>query len=239
MSRIAIIVRLTGGGIDHSSHAEGTDQPILYHLLSEARAELQSALKDVAEAVQEGHRDDEYLVTDYFLHDTQTGRSYDLAWAPAKDALLVRVSHEAALSQLVKLLAEPACPAEERAFHLDVAKTSLEFGLADHRDTVAILIPSQDGPNWDRHAIAPSSMAGALAVAYVDDACARANALQAAIDECELEDDGMTVSDRIDAFLEEAGFTVLSNDQGNLRTAKPWDAYEPEIADELASFPAP
>lgn len=239
MSRIAVMVRLAGGGAVQSSQAEVTDQPLRYPLLSEARAELQSTLKDVAQAVQDGHMDDDYRVTDYFLHDTQTGRSYDVAWAPAKDALLVRMSHEAALSQLVKLLAEPACATEERAFRLDLAKTALEFGLADHRNTVTILLPSQDGPNWDRHAIAPSSMAGALAVAYVDDACARANALQAAIDEGERNDDELAVADRIDAYLEEAGFTVLSNDEGNLRTAKPWDAYEPEIVDEPGSSPAP
>jgi len=239
MSRIAIMVRLANGGTDHASHAEGADRPLLYPSLSEARIELQSTLKDVVQAVQEGHMGDDYLVTDYYLHDTQTGRSYDVAWAPAKDVLLVRVSHEAALSQLVKVLSEPVCAAEERAFHLDVAKTALEFGLADHRDTVAILIPSVDGPNSDRYAIAPSSMAGAVAVAFVDDACTRANFAQAAVDEGRLEDDELTVADRIDTHLEEAGFTVLSNDEGNLRIAKPWDAYEPEIVDEPALSPAP
>lgn len=233
------MVRLAGGGTDHSSHAEGTDQPQLYPLLSEARAELQTTLQDVAEAVQAGHMDDDYPVTDYFLHDTQTGRSYDVAWAPDKSNILVRVSHEEALAQLVKLLAEATSPAEERAFQLDVAKTALDFGLADHRNTVAILLPSQDGPKWDKYAIAPSSMAAAVALSFVDQASARANDLQTAIDLGGIDDDELTVADRIDAYLEEAGFTVLSNDEGNLRIAKPWDAYEPEITDEPSSSPAP
>lgn len=233
------MVRLAGGGIDHSSHAEGTDQPQLFPLLSEARAELQTTLQDVAEAVQAGDMDDDYPVTDYFLHDTQTGRSYDVAWAPAKSNLLVRVSNEDALAQLVQLLAEPTCPAEERAFQLDVAKTALEFGLVDHRETVAILLPSQDGPNWDKHAIAPSSMAGRVALLFVDQASALANELQAAIDLGEFDDDGLTVAERIDAHLEEAGFTLLSNDEGNLRIAKPWDANEPAVADEPSPCSAP
>ena len=233
------MVRLAGGGTDHSSHAEGTDEPQLYPLLSEARAELQTTLQDVAEAVQAGDMDDEYPVTDYFLHDTQTGRSYDVAWAPAKSNILVRVSHAEALAQLAQLLAEPTSPDEERAFQLDVAKTALEFGLADHRDTVTILLPSQDGPKWDKHAIAPSSMAGRFALLFVDQASALANELQAAIDSGEFDDDGLTVAERIDAHLEEAGFTLLSNDEGNLRIAKPWDAYEPEVADEPLASPAP
>lgn len=233
------MVRLAGGGTDHSSHAEGTDQPQRYPLLGQARAELQTTLQDVAEAVQAGHMDDDYAVTDYFLHDTQTGRSYDLAWAPDKSSILVRISHEEALAQLVQLAAEPACPAEERVFQLDVAKTALEFGVADHRDTVAILLPSQDGPNWDKYAIAPSSMAGAVALDFVDQASARANDLQAAIDLGGFDDDELTVADRIDAYLEEAGFTVLSNDEGNLRIAKPWDAHEQSESEVPVSGPAP
>lgn len=185
-----------------------------------------------------GHMDDDYPVTDYFLHDTQTGRSYDVAWAPDKSSVLLRISHEEALAQLVKLLAEQTCPAEERAFQLDVAKTALDFSLADHRDTVAILLPSQDGPNWDKYATAPSSMAGAVALSFVDQASLRANDLQAAIDVDGFDDDELTVADRIDVYLEEAGFTVLSNDEGNLRIATPWDA-EPEVADEPSSSPTP
>lgn len=239
MSRIAIMMRLTGGGTDHCSHVDGGDQPLLYPVLSEARAELQSNLKDVAPAVQGGHMEDDYRASDYFLHDTQTGRSYDVAWEPAKGDLLVRVSHQEVLSQLVTLLAEPGRPAEEHAFLLDMAQTALQFGLADHRDTVAILLPSEDGPNCDKYAIAPSSMAGAVALTFVDQACARANDHQAAIDSGGFDDDEMTVADRIDTYLEEAGFTVLSNDEGNLRIAKPWDAHEPETADEPSPSPIP
>lgn len=239
MTRIAIMVRLAGGGTAHSSYVGGSDEPQLYPVLSQARVELQTTLQDVGRAVHAGHMNDDYPVTDHFLHDTQTGRSYELAWAPEKNDLLVRISHAEALAQVVRAVAEDGCSAEERAFQFDVAKTALEFGLMDHGNTVAVLLPSQDGPNWDKHAIAPSSMAGAVAIAFVDQACARANALQAAIDEGELDDDEGSVSERIDAYLEEAGFTVLSNDEGNLRVAKPWDAYEPEIVDQPSSSPAP
>lgn len=38
------MVRLAGSGTDHCSHTEGTEQPLLYPVLSEARAELQATL---------------------------------------------------------------------------------------------------------------------------------------------------------------------------------------------------
>lgn len=81
-------------------------------------------------------------------------------------------------------------------------------------------------------------MAGAVALSFVDQACARASDLQAAIDMGGFDDD-LTLGDRIDAYLEEAGFTVLSNDGGNLRIAKPWDEYEAEVVGEPSSSPAP
>lgn len=178
--------------------------------------------------------EDEYNVTDYFLHDTKTLHDYDVVWAPGRKDLLVRVSHQATVSQLLQLLVEPTGAADERVFQLDLARTAPDFGIADHTDTVAVLLPSQDGPRSDKHAIAPS-MAGALAVAFVNEACVRANDLQAAIDQGSFDNDGMRVCDRIDLYLEEAGFTVLSNYQGNLRIAEPWDAYDPEPTDEPES----
>jgi hypothetical protein len=84
MFRITIMVQLAGGGIDHGSHAEGTDQSQLYPLLSTARAELQTTLQDIGEAVQAGHIGNDYHVCDQFLHDTQTGRFYDVAWERAE-----------------------------------------------------------------------------------------------------------------------------------------------------------
>lgn len=237
MSRIAIMVRLANGGTDHASFSENSSSPLLYSLLSEARTELQSTLKDVADAAQNGSMDDNYRVADYFLHDTKTGHSYDVAWAPKKTDLLVRLSHQEILSKLVQLLAAPDPAAGEYAFQLDAAKTALEFGLADHRNTLAIILPSQDGPNWDKHAIAPRSMGGATATDFVNQVCARANQEQAAIDDETAVDDGTSVAERIDLYLEEAGFTVLSNDAGNVRIARPWDAHEPDPAEEPASAP--
>ena len=237
MSRIAIMVRLAHGGTDHASFSEGSSSPLLYSLLSEARAELQSTLKDVAEAAQNGSMGSDYRVADYFLHDTQTGYSYDVAWSLDKTDLLVRLSHQEILSTLVQLLAAPDPAEGEYAFQLDAARTALDFGLADHRNTFAIILPSHDGPRWDKHAIAPNSMAGATATDFVNQVCARANQEQAAIDEETADDDGSSVAERIDLYLEEAGFTVLSNDAGNVRIARPWDAHEPDPTEEPASAP--
>lgn len=230
------MVRLVHGSTDHFSFADGSDEPDLYPLLSGARAELESTLKDIAEAARNGNMEEDHSVADYFLHDTKTNRMYDVAWGPEKADLLVRISHQDALSTLVQALAQPA--GADHEFHLDVAKTALDFGLVDHRNTVAIVLPSQDGPRSDKHALAPSSMGSAPALAFVNEACTSANDLQEAIDAGGVDDDGMSVSERIDAYLEEAGFTVLSGDEGNLRVTHAWDYHEARIVDEPSSAPA-
>jgi len=233
------MVRLVHGSTDHFSFTEGSDDPELYPLLSDARGELESTLKEIAEAARNGDVEEDHSVADYFLHDTKTNRTYDVAWGPEKADLLVRISHQDALSKLVEALAQPDAAGADHEFHLDVAKTALEFGLVDHRNTVAIVLPSQDGPRSDKHTLAPSSMGGALALAFVNEACTSANDLQEAIDTGGVDDDGMSVSERIDAYLEEAGFTVLSGDDGNLRVTQAWDYHEARILDEPSSAPAP
>lgn len=236
MSRIAIMVHLAGGGTDNCGI--GNDgEPTLYPLLSEARAELQEHLKDVAEAAAQDHLEDDHSVADYYLHDTKTGTTYDLAWGPGKVDLLVRVSHAEVLSALAAAATAGAADGQ-LAFRLDVAKTAAEFGCTDHRNTQVVLMPSQDGPNWDKHAIAPSSMTSPEAIKFVNDACARANDLQEAIDTGGWDDDGVSVRDRIDLYLEEAGFTILSSDEGNLRMAQAWDQEPaPRAAEDIAPAP--
>lgn len=194
--------------LHHANFSESSDSPLLYAPLSEARAELQSTLEEIAEAAQKGDLEGNYGVGDYFLHDTNTGHSYDVALAPNKTDLLVRLPHQEILSKLVQVLAASDPFESEQAFQLDAARTALDFGLADHRNTFAIILPSQDGPSWDKHAIAPSSMGGATATRFVNQICARANHEHAAIDEVGSDDDGSSVGERIELYLEETGFTA-------------------------------
>lgn len=237
MSRIATMIHLASGGTEQLGTDEATGGPALHSLLSEARAELQAHLKDVAEAVSLGAMEAQHNAADYCLHDTRTGTTYNVAWGPGKVDLLVMVSHKAALAALAAAASDSRAP-DELGFQLDVAKTAAEFGCDAHQDTVVVLLPSGDGPNWDKQAIAPSSMTNHQAIEFANDASSRANELQAGIDAEEYENDGVSVSDRIDLYLEEAGFKVLSTDEGNLRMAQAWDrALEPR--NDETSSPAP
>lgn len=236
MSRVAIMVRLADGRTDHLSLSENSSSPPLYPFLSEARVDLQSTLKHLVGAARD-HMDGDHRVTNYFLRDTTTGRSYDVAWAPNITNLLVRLSHQEILSNLVQLLGASDLDASEYAFQLDAATTALDFGLTDHRKTFAIVLPSQDGPRWDKHAIAPNGIDGAAATDLINRVCARANQDQAAIDDETSNDDELSVGERIDLYLEEVGFTVLSNVEGNLRVAHAWDAHEAVPAEEPSSAP--
>jgi hypothetical protein len=235
MSRIAIMIHLANGGTEYCGANEGTNEPMLYALLSDARAELQAHLKDVTEAAATNAMESDHNVADYYLKDTKTGTTYSVAWAPGATDLLVKISHMAALAGLATAF---TAGGDELVFQLDAAKTAADFGYTDHRDTVVVLLPSQDGPTWDKHAIAPSSMLKQQAIAFVNDACARANRRSSAIDDGTEYDDGISVSDRINLYLEEAGFTVISGDEGNLCVAQAWDQ-EPEPQDDEAPAPAP
>lgn len=237
MSRIATMIHLASGGTEQLGTDEATGGPALHSLLSEARVGLEAHLKDVAEAVALGAMEAEHNAADYYLHDTRTGTTYNVAWGPGKKDLLVVVSHKAALAALASATSDSSAHGD-LAFQLDVAKTAADFGCDNHQDTFVILLPSQDGPKWDKHVIAPSSMTNHAALEFVNNASVRANDLQAAIDTGGWEDDGVSVSDRIDLYLEEAGFKVLSTDEGNLRMAQAWDQ-EPEMCDKEVSAPAP
>lgn len=236
MPRIAIMIHLAGCGTAPCGTDDSTGEPTLYASLSQARAELQTHLKDVKDAVAQDEMEDDHNVADYFLYDTKTSQAYSVVWGPGQTDLLVVISHETALSSLATAIAAGGADSE-LAFQLDVAKTAAEFGCADHRNTVVVLLPSQDGPQWDKHAIAPSSMSQQQALEFVDHRSALAKDLQAAIDMEGWDDDGLNVADRIDLYLEEAGFTVLSGDQGNLRVAQVWDR-QPDQRDEEGTAPA-
>lgn len=235
MSRIAIMVRLANGGVEHSGAEDGT--ALTHSTLSAARAELEEHLRDAAQAAAMGHLDDEHSVSDYYLHDTATGQSYEVAWGSGKSDLLVRVSHAAVLQALAAAVAAGKT-GDDLAFELDAAQTAAQYGLEDHRRTHVVLLPSQDGPNWDKHVIAPSSMPGLDALKLVNDTCAQANMYQARIDLGVVEDDEITVAERIDACLEEQGFVILSQDAGNLRIAEYWEQDPiPEEVEEQSSAP--
>lgn len=235
MSRIAIMVRLANGGIEHSGAEDGT--PLMRPTLSAARAELQEHLRDAAQAAAMGHLDDEHSVADYYLQDTATGQSYEVAWGPGKSDLLVRISHAAVLQALAAAVAAGKT-GDEVAFELDAAQTAAQYGLEDHRRTHVVLLPSQDGPNWDKHVIAPSSMPGPDALKLVNDTCARANVDQARIDLGFADDDEISVADRIDVYLEEQGFVILSQNVGNLRIAECWEQ-DPGLEEVEEQSPAP
>ncbi|WP_027866303.1 hypothetical protein [Massilia alkalitolerans] len=235
MSRIAIMVRLANGGSQNSGAQDGS--PSTHPTLGAARAELEDHLREAELASAMGHLDGEHSVADYYLHDTATDDAYDVAWGPGKSALLVRVSHAAVLKVLADAVAEGKAE-NELAFELDAAQTVLRYGMEDHRRTQVVLLPPQDGPNWDKHVIAPSSMLAHEALAAVNEVSARANAAQARIELGFVDDDGMKLGERIEEYLGEAGFVTLSQDEGNMRIADCWEQ-DPTLEEVQDDSPVP
>lgn len=226
MSHYEVVTALANGDWENVSRDSDNDSPVLFSQLNEARLDLQDDLESLREAVREGNISDGYSVRDFAIREIATGRIIPVAWDVTETNLLLRVSMRTLVENLAAVLADDVTP-ERRAFLAEFANTALQHGIDDRSHDAFIVLPSHDGPRYDKHAIAPTGLSRGEAVDYVNTVTARANRLDAEHEYGGIDEEGTPVGEYIEQALEEAGFTILSDDNGNLGVAEAWDAPAP------------